>query len=290
MAFDPFLYVALALGVVAGRFLPHPGPWVPRATVATVAVLVGLLGTILAGVGTYALVLAVPVALGFALLVLGLTAAVYLAIARVRSRPTTSGPSPGSGSRVPWLSFGLLAALLAGYALGRLVSLPASAAIPYALYVLLALVGFDLHLRWRSLGGVWVPLTAAASAAAGAALVFWVLSGTPLPVSLATTFAFGWYTLAGPLVVARAGAVLGLLAFLTNFFRENLTMLLAPVAGRRLRGAGLTALGGATAMDTTLYFVTHFGDEDAGSLALASGLVLTLTASLLLPLVLALPL
>jgi uncharacterized membrane protein YbjE (DUF340 family) len=67
-------------------------------------------------------------------------------------------------------------------------------------------------------------------------------------------------------------------------------MVLSPVAGRRLRGAGLAALGGATAMDTTLYFVTHFGDEDAGSLALATGLVLTVTASLVLPAVLALPL
>jgi uncharacterized membrane protein YbjE (DUF340 family) len=290
VAFDPFLYVALALGVVAGRFLPHPGPWVPRATVATVALLVALLGVILAGVGTYALVLAIPVALGFALLILGLTAAIYLAIVRGRSSETVEPRPMSASSRVPWLSFGLLASLVVGYALGRIVAIPASAALPYALYALLALVGFDLHLRWRSLRGVWVPLSAAVSAAIAAAVVFWVVSGTALSVSLATTLAFGWYTLAGPLVVARAGAVLGLLAFLTNFFRENLTMVLSPVAGRRLRGAGLAALGGATAMDTTLYFVTHFGDEEAASLSLASGLILTVTASLVLPLVLALPL
>jgi hypothetical protein len=289
VAFDPFLYVALALGVLAGRFLPHPGRWVPRATIVTVAVLVGLLGVILAGVGGYSLVLAIPVALGFALLILGLTAGLYLAIVRGRSAGHAGdGPTAG-GSRVPWLSFGLLAALVVGYGTGRVVSLPATTALPYALYVLLALVGFDLHLHWRSLGGVWIPLTAASAAAVGAAAVFWVLSGTSLSVSLATSLAFGWYTLAGPLVAARAGAVLGLVAFLTNFFRENLTMLLAPVAGRRLRGPGLAALGGATAMDTTLYFVTHFGDEDAASLSLASGLILTLAASLVLPVVLALP-
>jgi uncharacterized membrane protein YbjE (DUF340 family) len=290
VAFDPYLYVALAAGVVAGRFLPHPGPWVPRATVATVAVLVGLLGAILAGVGGVALLFAIPLALALALLVLGLTGGVYLAIVRNRRPRGTSEPARGGSGRVPWLSFGLLGALVVGYAAGRLVSIPASETLPYALYLLLALVGFDLHLHWRSLGGVWVPLTAAAAAAVIAGVVFWVVSGTPLSVSLATTLAFGWYTLAGPLVVARAGAVLGLLAFLTNFFRENLTMLLAPVAGRRLRGPGLAALGGATAMDTTLYFVTHFGDEESASLSLASGLVLTVTASLVLPLVLALPL
>ena len=48
-------------------------------------------------------------------------------------------------------------------------------------------------------------------------------------------------------------------------------MVLAPWAGDRLKGEGLTALGGATAMDTTLYFITRYGDREAGSLALTSG-------------------
>src|SRR5208282_2778243 len=121
-------------------------------------------------------------------------------------------------------------------------------------------------------------------------LVFVAFVGTAAPVAFATTFAFGWYTLAGPLVGARAGAALGLLAFLTNFLREDLTMLLSPVIGPRMRGEGLAALGGATSMDTTLYFVTRYGDRDAGSLALASGLILTVVASLVVPAVLALPL
>ncbi|HLY77012.1 MAG TPA: hypothetical protein VKT21_03935 [Thermoplasmata archaeon] len=40
-------------------------------------------------------------------------------------------------------------------------------------------------------------------------------------------------------------------------------------------------------MDTTLYFVTAYGDAEAGSMALASGLALTVIASLAVPLVLA---
>jgi uncharacterized membrane protein YbjE (DUF340 family) len=43
-------------------------------------------------------------------------------------------------------------------------------------------------------------------------------------------------------------------------------------------------------MDTTLYFVTRYGDRNAGGLALASGLILTVAASLVLPFVLAFPL
>jgi uncharacterized membrane protein YbjE (DUF340 family) len=110
-----------------------------------------------------------------------------------------------------------------------------------------------------------------------------------LKLALATTLGFGWYTLTGPIVATRLGATAGLLAFLTNFLREDLTMLLSPSLGPRLGPEALTAWGGATSMDTTLYFVTRYGDPDSGSLALASGLVLTLAASLLVPAVLALP-
>jgi len=288
VAFDPFLYVAFLAGLVAGRLVHRRTVWVARALVLTVVVLVGLLGASLHDVALGALAVTIPVALGFAGLILGLTGGFVLLLARVRPLPAPTEPGAASRDRFP-LSLVLVAAVVVGFGVGRLVLLPTGAAIEWALYVLLALVAFDLPLSWEGLRSVWVPLTSAAAGAVAAGLIFAVVSGVALPVSMATGLAFGWYTLAGPLVLARAGALLGLLAFLTNFLRENLTMVLSPVVGRRLRGEGLTALGGATAMDTTLYFVTRYGDRNAGSLALASGLVLTVAASLLLPLVLALP-
>ena len=289
MGFDPFLYLALALGVAAGRGLPHPpGAWVPRATIATIVVLVGLLGASLSGVGGTALLVAVPVSLADAALILGLTTGIYWGLVRPHGPVARAAvPAPFRIGRFS-LSLGLLAALLAGYVLGRAVPFAYANGISFALYVLLALVGFGLQLTARSLGRLWLPLTSAVAGALVAGVVFSALFAVPLPVSLATSLAFGWYTLAGPLVAARAGALLGLIAFLTNFLRENLTMLTAPAVGGRLKGPGLTALGGATAMDTTLYFVVHYGEEDAASLALASGLILTVAASLVLPLVLAL--
>ena len=288
MAIDPFLYVAFVFGLVAGRLVHRRSPWLPRALVLTVIVLVGLLGASLNDVGPSALALIVPVALAFASLVLAVTIAVSLLLGRIRGRPDPGTPGTGERDRLP-LSFVLVAAVLAGYGLGRVVAIPTDPTIEWVLYVLLALVAFDLPLNWSGVRAVWVPLTAAVSGAVVAGLLFAVVSGVGLSVSMATTLAFGWYTLAGPLVLARAGAALGLLAFLTNFLRENLTMVLAPVVGSRLRGEGLTAMGGATSMDTTLYFVTRYGDRDAGSLALASGLILTVAASLIVPVVLAIP-
>jgi uncharacterized membrane protein YbjE (DUF340 family) len=287
--FDPYLYVAFLIGLLAGRVLRPHSPWVGRATLVTIGVLVGLLGASLAAVPVDRLLLTIPLSLAFAALILVLTIGAYALLIRWSpgAETTATGPRPRTNERVP-LSLLLLAALLGGYALGRVIVLPTAAAIPWALYAMLALVAFDLKLRTAALRRLWVPLTAAVAGAIAAAAVFVLLTSTSATVALATTFAFGWYTLAGPLVGARAGAVLGLLAFSTNFLREDLTMLLSPVFGRRLRGEGLVAMGGATSMDTTLYFVTRYGDADAGSLALASGLVLTVVASLVLPALLAL--
>jgi hypothetical protein len=287
VAFDPFLYVALAAGLVAGRFARPPGRWVEGATLASVVVLVGLLGASLDAAPAIALITTIPWAVGFAGLLLGLTAGVFLLLLRAAPAGGVNPPtSPATDRRFP-VSAGLASALALGYVLGRFLTIPAAAAIPWALYALLALVGFGLHLDPQGLRRAWVPVTAAIVGAGAAAAIFAEVARTSLDVSLASAFAFGWYSLAGPLVAARDGAALGLLAFLTNFVREDLTMLLSPLLGRRLRGEGLASLGGATSMDTTLYFVVGYGDADAGSLALASGLVLTLLASLVLPAILA---
>jgi len=287
VAFDPFLYVAFGIGLVAGRLGRPTGRWVERATLGSVVVLLGLLGASLDTVPPITLVSTIPLAFGFAALLLGLTVGAFLGLARVAPERAPSSTTSDTARRYS-VSAGLAVALIAGFGVGRIVALPTGLAIPWALYVLLALVGLGLRLSARGLRRAWVPVAASVAGAGAAAPLFVVLSHASLSVSLASAFAFGWYSLAGPLVAARVGAALGLLAFLTNFLREDLTMLLSPVLGRRLRGEGLAAMGGATSMDTTLYFVTRYGDAEAGSLALASGLVLTLAASLLLPAILAL--
>jgi uncharacterized membrane protein YbjE (DUF340 family) len=288
VGFDPFLYVAFAAGYVVGRVVRVRSPWVPRATLATVGVLVGLLGASLDSISGTTLLDSIPIALAFVGAIVSLTIVVALLLAGRAGAAGSSSPAPPVGRRFD-VSLVLLAALGFGVAAGKLSALPSVELIPYVLYVLLALVGFDIVLTRSGLKGLWVPLLAAFTGALGAAAVLIAVAGVTIPAALATALGFGFYSLTGPLVAARLGAALGLIAFLTNFLREQLTMLLAPVLGARLRGAGLSALGGATAMDTTLYFVTRYGDRDAASLALATGVALTLAASLLVPAVLAFP-
>lgn len=283
MAIDPFLYIAFTGGFVAGRVVRWRSVWFERATVGTIIGLVFVLGASLSGLSGWSALLTLPLAFAYALSILGLTALIVLLIPRP-PRPIASVPLQPP----PRVHLGALLAgvVVVGYFTGRFVTLPTGSLLSIFLYALLALIAFDLRLSRAALHSVGIPLAAACGGAMGAGLLVGLLTPLGLRAALATSLGFGWYTLAGPLVTARLGATAGLFAFLSNFLRENLTMVLAPVTGRRLRGEGLTALGGATAMDTTLYFVVRYGDPDAGSLALASGLVLTIVASLVLPIVL----
>jgi uncharacterized membrane protein YbjE (DUF340 family) len=290
MAIDIVLYISLAAGFVAGRILPYHGSWVGRATVATIAVLVFLLGASLGFAPLPVLLDAIPIALLFAALILLFTLLVDRALVKRHGPVPKRLVAPLDTSRSPLrLPLMLLIALLVGIAVGHLVQFGASQDLTYALYLLLALVGYDLNIIFPSISAVLRPVTSAVLGGAVAAIVVTLLFGMPGRVAFATAAGFGWYTLTGPLVVTVYGPALGMTAFLVNFLRENLTMLSAPLLGPKVGGEGLVAMGGATSMDTTLYFATHFGDRSAGAVALSSGLILTIGASLLVPLILGLP-
>jgi uncharacterized membrane protein YbjE (DUF340 family) len=280
--FDPFLYFALAGGYALGRAVDLRGPWLDRSTIVTVALLIFFLGGILAPIPPGVLVDVIPLSLLLAALVLGLSLGlVYLL---PRSKPThlpTEHPRP-------WVGLLFLAPLGAGFAAGHVLVLPYDALVTYALYALLVLIGLGLTLSRSGLRTLATPLVAAGAGAILAALLFSALTAEPLATALASSLGFGWYSLAGPLVATRLGATAGFLAFLSNFLRENLTMVTAPVVGPRAGPEAITAMGGATTMDTTLYFVKRYGGEEGASLALASGFLLTVAASVLVPLVLAL--
>ncbi|MCI4345566.1 MAG: lysine exporter LysO family protein [Thermoplasmata archaeon] len=284
MALDLYLYLAFGAGFVAGRVHHVDSIWVGFATLGTVLALLLLLGALLGSTPHSIPLILFPLAFLFALSTVLLSAGIALFW-----QPKDRG-APTQPARAPPLTVILFpAVLLLGIGVGRMSTLPFSPLVSWSLYVLLFLVAYDLRIVGSALRKVPIPIVAATSSAVIVGLAFGFIPGLSIPLSLGSAVGFGWYTLAGPLAAAQLGAAAGIFAFTSNFLRELLTMLLAPALGARVRAEGLAAMGGATAMDTTLWFVKEYGDRDAGSLALASGLVLTVAASLLVPLALALP-
>lgn len=287
MAPDLFVYAALGAGLIVGQLLGPRRPSLDAPTVAAVLLLVFFLGAELSPVSAPRLASALPAAFGASLLLLGATAAVSLLLARRPPGPMT--PSPRASARRFALPVLLSTTLVAGWLVGQVARLAWPTLLDLALYALVFVVAIGVRLERAALRRAWAPVAAAGAGAAITAGVLALLPGIGPRLALATAFGFGWYTLAGPLVTTAIGPVAGLFAFLVNFLRENLTMLTAPIAGPRLRGEGIAALGGATAMDTTLYFVGRYGGRETAATALASGLVLTVSAGLLVPLLLSLP-
>ena len=285
---DLYLYAGFLAGWLLGRWRPPRGAWAAHATFGSVVALLALLGASFRDIAPAALAGVLPLAVLFAAAVLAATGVFYVLLrgGAPGSRTVREGGDARQG-RLP-TSLLLLVALVSGYGVGRAVVVPTSILIPVALLVLLALVGYGVELSIPSVRRAWLPIASAVAGAAVVATLGILLARVPADASFATALGFGWYSLVGPLVAARLGATLGLFAFLANFVREGLTMLLAPYLGPRLGGEGLAALGGATSMDTTLYFVVRYGDRRAATLSVASGLTLTVAASLVVPLVLAL--
>jgi uncharacterized membrane protein YbjE (DUF340 family) len=285
---DLLLYVALGAGIVAGRLTDRRPRWVGHGATAAVAILLFLLGDGLGTLPLGPLLAEIPAAVLFAVA----TFAVTLLAVRLLSRTRQLEPIANriASSAATWLTpVAFVVSLLAGVAVGRLDGPAPGSWTAYALYGLLALVGFELRLDIGRIRAAAVPLVAATVGAVAVGAAFAAGGIVPLKGALSAAFAFGWYSLAGPLVGAQLGPALGLFAFLANFLRENFTMLFAPALGRRVRAEGLAAVGGATSMDTTLFFITRYGDRESGTMALATGIVLTTAAGLLVPLVLGLP-
>jgi len=95
--------------------------------------------------------------------------------------------------------------------------------------------------------------------------------------SMAVTAGYGWYTLAGPVLVQILGGEWGALGFATNFLRELLTIVTISSMVKVDKYAPV-ASGGATTMDTTLPVIVRYCGSDVLITAFSSGFVLSIIA------------
>ncbi|MEM3577142.1 MAG: lysine exporter LysO family protein [Candidatus Bathyarchaeia archaeon] len=98
-----------------------------------------------------------------------------------------------------------------------------------------------------------------------------------LVASMGVCAGYGWYTLTGPLAGQLFGIEWAALGFTVNFLREIVTILTISFTSKIDKYAPV-AMGGATAMDTTLPVIVRYCGQDTLITAFSSGFALTLMA------------
>ncbi|MGE5370487.1 MAG: lysine exporter LysO family protein [Solirubrobacterales bacterium] len=186
----------------------------------------------------------------------------------------------------------LLIGTAAGYFL-RPSSLWVSRVIDAALIVIFVSVGVGLREGLSSLktkraktGYLWIPIVILSGSLAGG-LLGGLIGILPIPTAVSVGGGMGYYSVTTALVNAKSGTEAGFIAFLANFMREVLTFLLTPFLAR-ISGLLPVALGGATAMDTTLAVIRRCAGEDYALLGFLSGVILTIITPFLLAFLLSL--
>ena len=187
------------------------------------------------------------------------------------------------------LSLAVLFSAALGWAMGLALSPPRSPSLrawcettsSVSLWAMLVLIGYDLgksrvwhEMREYGVLAFSLPLAIAAGTligSAGAGLV----TRVPLAEVLAAGSGFGWYSMAGATALRQAGAETGAYVFLSNLWRELLTVAIVPFFAGRAHPALGAALGGATAMDSTLPAIKRSLGTQAAPWALITGTTLS---------------
>ena len=163
----------------------------------------------------------------------------------------------------------------------------------YALYVLILLVGIGMGgdkrsleiLKSSKLKIVLVPITVIIGTFVGVAIAS-IFINVGLRDSLAVGAGFGWYSLSSIFITKISGGTLGVIALLSNIFREIITFAFTPLLIRYFGKLAPIASGGATSMDTTLPIITKFAGKEYAIISMFSGVTLSLLVPFLVTFIL----
>ncbi|MEW8993148.1 lysine exporter LysO family protein [Clostridium sp.] len=151
-----------------------------------------------------------------------------------------------------------------------------------SLVALIFLVGIDVggnkkifkDLKKVGLKALLIPFGGIIGSLLGGLLVG-LLFNMAINESLAIGSGFGWYSLSGVMLKEMSGDTLGAIAFLTNVFREILTVILIPILAKRLNGYTAIAPAGATSMDTTLPLIAKATNPEIAVISFINGVIMS---------------
>ena len=164
----------------------------------------------------------------------------------------------------------------------------------YVLYALLFLIGITIGgdknalilLKQMNYKIFLVPLGVILGTLGGAWILSLVYKGLTSQEILAVSAGFGWYSLSSIFISKLHSETLGVVALMSNVFREIFTLLATPLLVKYFgKLAGITS-GGATSMDTTLPIITKYSGKEFALISIFSGIVLTVIVPFLVTLIL----
>lgn len=163
----------------------------------------------------------------------------------------------------------------------------------YALAILLFGVGIDIgqnrdiffQLKEFGLQVIVIPLLVIVGSIIGAVVLGYFL-GIAFNEAAAVAAGFGWYSLSGVLISKIHSVELGSLAFLSNVFRELITVLTLPFIVKHFGKLTSIAPGGATTMDVSLPLIKETAGEQMVIPAFINGVILSSLVPILVPLLL----
>jgi len=188
----------------------------------------------------------------------------------------------------------ILAFFCSGILLGLIPNLSKIASFAnlsiYALYLLMFLVGIGVG----SNSGAWkiiktlnvkiflLPISIVIGTLLTVGLLSFVIPGINLKECLLVGSGLGYYSLSSIFITQLYGETLGVLALLTNIFRESLTLLFTPMFAKHFGKLSPIASGGVTSMDTTLPIITRTIGKEYALISVFNGVVLTILVPFLI--------
>lgn len=160
------------------------------------------------------------------------------------------------------------------------------------LNLLILSVGIDLgenkavfkKIKERGLKVLLIPFSVVIGSCIGG-IVCGIIFKIPINVALSISCGFGWYSLSAVILSKICSAQIGTIAFLSNVFREMLSVILIPIIAKRMNHITSIAPAGATSMDSTLPIIVKCTDEETVIMAFINGAVLSILVPILVPFV-----
>ncbi len=163
----------------------------------------------------------------------------------------------------------------------------------YSLYLLMFLAGTSIGsdresiqiLKKINLGFCLVPTSVVCGSLLGAGLAY-LFIGKSFQEGMAVGAGFGYYSLSSIYISANHSESLGVIALLSNIFRELTTLIITPFLVRYVNPLSPVVCAGATSMDTALPVISKFSGKEYVLIALFSGICLTVLVPVILPFIL----